>query len=741
MDNLKFFKKKSVIFNLSFLAIICLASLNILLASLFSWIESSLNYEYNSVCVEELNQFSEKMDSNLMSINNLGNRFSLTGDIMNFRTVETLTKYNRYTMSKITEDLSRYVLTNELISDIFLYYKKGDFFVTSNGCYSKADKGFFSNYYFDISNYQLNNLMDKQYVQDYQIISDKSGDKQLYFLDTLPYGKNADVGINLVIKINMERLYGFLDYDSGRGTTIAYKDNLGNSIGNQFSIPSKYETANYKNRYKAPSFQYTVKGQPYVMYTRHSKVLNGEYCAVYKAGGGFPVIESIGIVKPLSFLFLNIIFVFIGFIVVYMFFPKLKNIRNLLYGKIPCSLNMESIESGINRLMERNEYLEKKSASRKRKLRQYYLLDYLKNPVADSRLLNEYRAGFEADSYAYNYLLCLVKIMDAGVSDNSDKLYWSMQKSKKIIDENLSDKLKYEQYIDDNGFIILFWEERDKPRKDIKSLSAVTLRKFANKYALQISIEFSDTFDNLDQIKSEYQKLPGYNERTDEPYQTIETGISKIYFTNLNKALHSKDFDSLPGLAGELSKKYLEHPNLDLEIMRMDLAQILLSSCSMIKKNGSSVNESSIKGALTGIFNAESPAEITDRFTNFYNGCIHTKEIKKDRGQFEVILDYVNANIFNPGIDLSMIEEKFGINGPAFSKLFKKQMNIGYLDYIHTKRVEKAVKLLVETDWTNLKIAQECGYISDIAMIRAFQKIMNTSPGNVRRQKRGGSKN
>lgn len=81
----EFFKKRSVMFNIVFLTIICLASLNILLASLFSWIESSLDYEYNSVCVEELNQFSEKMDSNLMSINNLGNRFSLTGDIMNFR--------------------------------------------------------------------------------------------------------------------------------------------------------------------------------------------------------------------------------------------------------------------------------------------------------------------------------------------------------------------------------------------------------------------------------------------------------------------------------------------------------------------------------------------------------------------------------------------------------------------------------------------------------------------------------
>lgn len=144
---------------------------------------------------------------------------------------------------------------------------------------------------------------------------------------------------------------------------------------------------------------------------------------------------------------------------------------------------------------------------------------------------------------------------------------------------------------------------------------------------------------------------------------------------------------------------------------------------------------------LAAIFGAGSEEELKDIFSEYFKAIKIYRDQKAQAefqasslAKFENILEFVNRNLYNPNLNLNMIEENFSMNSSSFSKLFKKRMSVGYLDYVHTKRLERAVKLLKETSWTNQKIAQECGYLNDIAMIRSFQKYYHTSPGKIRNE-------
>ena len=72
------------------------------------------------------------------------------------------------------------------------------------------------------------------------------------------------------------------------------------------------------------------------------------------------------------------------------------------------------------------------------------------------------------------------------------------------------------------------------------------------------------------------------------------------------------------------------------------------------------------------------------------------------------------------------------MNQNALSKLFKVQMGLSPLAYIHKCRVAYAKKLLAETKYTLIQIAQCAGFGSATSMYRVFKSVEGLSPGKFR---------
>lgn len=71
--------------------------------------------------------------------------------------------------------------------------------------------------------------------------------------------------------------------------------------------------------------------------------------------------------------------------------------------------------------------------------------------------------------------------------------------------------------------------------------------------------------------------------------------------------------------------------------------------------------------------------------------------------------EYITKN-FNREIGLNEISEKFFINPYYFSQLFKKKTGETYQNYLIGLRVERAKKLLTETDLKIYEVCEKVGY-------------------------------
>ena len=96
------------------------------------------------------------------------------------------------------------------------------------------------------------------------------------------------------------------------------------------------------------------------------------------------------------------------------------------------------------------------------------------------------------------------------------------------------------------------------------------------------------------------------------------------------------------------------------------------------------------------------------------------------------IEQYIQIHYGDPDLCANSIAESFKISPSYLSRIFKTDMNMGIVDYIHRVRIEAAKQLLTETDMTTDAVASAVGFSSRVVLNRVFKKQIGTTPGGYR---------
>ena len=96
-------------------------------------------------------------------------------------------------------------------------------------------------------------------------------------------------------------------------------------------------------------------------------------------------------------------------------------------------------------------------------------------------------------------------------------------------------------------------------------------------------------------------------------------------------------------------------------------------------------------------------------------------------------LDYINQHLSDP-ITLSDVASAVHISPSYLSSLFKDFFGVSLWNHIVTKRIEKAITLLVDdsNQYTILEIALQCGFNNTTNFNRAFRKHTGLTPSEYR---------
>jgi YesN/AraC family two-component response regulator len=100
------------------------------------------------------------------------------------------------------------------------------------------------------------------------------------------------------------------------------------------------------------------------------------------------------------------------------------------------------------------------------------------------------------------------------------------------------------------------------------------------------------------------------------------------------------------------------------------------------------------------------------------------------------IAGFINANYSEP-ITLSTISSRFYISPSYLSRVFKEVSGFSFIEYLNMVRVKEAQKMLRETKWKVISIAEKVGFNQIAHFGRVFKTITNFSPSQYRNMSRG----
>ncbi len=98
-------------------------------------------------------------------------------------------------------------------------------------------------------------------------------------------------------------------------------------------------------------------------------------------------------------------------------------------------------------------------------------------------------------------------------------------------------------------------------------------------------------------------------------------------------------------------------------------------------------------------------------------------------------LKYIEENFSDEALSLNSVAGAIGVSGNYFSSIFSQEMQMTFIEYVTKKRMEKAKKLLTQTQLHSSEIAGEVGYKDPHYFSFVFKKTVGCTPREYRNGK------
>ena len=99
----------------------------------------------------------------------------------------------------------------------------------------------------------------------------------------------------------------------------------------------------------------------------------------------------------------------------------------------------------------------------------------------------------------------------------------------------------------------------------------------------------------------------------------------------------------------------------------------------------------------------------------------------------QAIVEYVKENAFDADFDLQSIADRFGLSNDYASTMVKKVTGTAFKEYLTELRLEKARRLLEESDLAVNEISLRVGYRKASNFIRKFKETYGYTPAQYRK--------
>ncbi len=124
-------------------------------------------------------------------------------------------------------------------------------------------------------------------------------------------------------------------------------------------------------------------------------------------------------------------------------------------------------------------------------------------------------------------------------------------------------------------------------------------------------------------------------------------------------------------------------------------------------------------------------------YTLSFIGCEEVGEETRqsDKTMLEMILNYVDNHYREPSMTLSSVASIFAYTDNYLSSIFKKQMRMGFNQYVNHLRIAYALRMIEDGCGSVREIASESGFSDALYFSKVFKKKVGMTPSEKIKQR------
>ncbi|MBZ9686014.1 PocR ligand-binding domain-containing protein [Clostridium estertheticum] len=246
----------------------------------------------------------------------------------------------------------------------------------------------------------------------------------------------------------------------------------------------------------------------------------------------------------------------------------------------------------------------------------------------------------------------------------------------------------------------------------------------------------------LSERKKFYAEQAAINEEIQNvKYSDYSEHISNYYPVELEKELLSRvkigDKKGAKLILNELLGHVLFNNGSNIEITRARVLELMIVLSRAAVEGGGNMEmvfglNFKYLSEVSSLNNVERLCQWIIKVLDRFSECMYNVENINNVHIIQKSMEYVNDNV-SDNISLNSVAEYVYLSSSYFSRLFKKEMGINFIDYLNMVRVEESKKYLTDLKITLSDIARTVGFTDQSYYTKVFKKIEGISPGQYRK--------
>lgn len=714
-----------------------------MLVALTTWMVKEFSGE-----IEELNHgltsvLQTSIDIRLNDIDSFAAQLQMNAVNLKLSRSKELSEIDKDFIVQFSRQLYDYKLSNTFIKEIYVYYPHLNYVVGDLG-YFGAEKYYLLKNELKLDGYEKwLETAGGQKRDGYSFMPQSDGSLELCLFRQLPYDLSSDKTAILMILINKSEVESILrNANEGMGNTmtavVAEDDSVYASFG------SGIDHADLKESLQENG------GKPlFKMEGNYGSVMDSDYYGIKYV----TLIERRKLLDS-GYFIRNIAYVSIGLCMIFgaVLFAllgrrnakPLKDILDKIVNKTEEGGRFlddyDLIDSGISRMLKMNVESTRKLEEQREAIEALFLCNLLSSEERNNSVIF---ASMQKFGIKMEYSLFQAGLIRNPMGFSQDEIHDADERIRGALKEKEDIAVMTAEF--DGSLALLFHMEPEYGKAEMQAIAAEILDSLHS--LVECRIMLGGIYDSMSNIITSFHQAQMVAEFCENDRGRVffydETMVGRqenaAYVSVMSEyemAMLEEKFEEADRLLDLLFNQYIG-TDRNVYTSRAKKYAVINPILMALENHAGSCTEYRMEEYTRNLSEAKDGQKLLKLLHEGFGYLIRWQQ-KRQLDQKENIAErarqYINLNFEDPMIGLYSISDMLGVSNTYLSTTFKKKYGIGIAQYINSLRIEKAKRLIVNTDENIKEIALSVGFSSDAAFIRVFKQFENTTPGRYKKK-------